>query len=535
MGKALLSVSDKNGIDDFAKQLLDRGFEIYSSGGTAKYLAARGIQVTDVAMVTGEPARLEHRVVTLHPKVHGGLLSTPTMAKELKDLEWPRWDLVCVDLYPFENVVASGAEDEEANNNLDMGGIALIRSGGKGRRITISKPEQRQMVIEWLDAGRPDEETFCRALQAEAEFVSFRYCMAAAEYFSNGRFAGLALEKVEDLKYGENPWQTPSAYYEIAGNYYPLAIHRFEQIAGTAKSYVNVKDMHRLVQLISHINAALNQNFGQTMFIAVAVKHGNACGVGVAKDPDTAIKMMIDGNRTSIHGGAVMTNFAITEELGKFLLRYGMGEGERRILDLIGAPGFDEASVSMLERYKDKCRFLVNPALTDPSLDCQPFYSYAAGGYCKQPNYTLVPNFGDEQFVKYGPVVNGNQLKALVIAWAIGSVSNSNTISIVGYRTDGSFYLAGNGVGQTARVFAGDLASYYVRNGGHQDGQLVAYSDSFCPFVDAVEVLDHKCNIEALLTSSGAKNDQDIIDYCVASGIILLMAPDALIRGFANH
>jgi phosphoribosylaminoimidazolecarboxamide formyltransferase / IMP cyclohydrolase len=182
---ALISVYNKEGIIDFTKSLIDLGWRIISSGGTAKHLIDEGIKVIDVADITGMPAILDHRVVTLHPKIHGGLLAldTPEHLAELEKYEIPWIDMVCVDFYPLEEEVKKpDATHDSVIEKTDIGGPTMIRSGAKGKRITICDKEDREKVIQWLKAGEPDREIFLNNLSAKAEFIISRYCAISAGF-----------------------------------------------------------------------------------------------------------------------------------------------------------------------------------------------------------------------------------------------------------------------------------------------------------------------------------------------------------------
>ena len=198
---ALISVYNKTDIENFARSLVSFGWKIISSGGTAKHLSNAGIEVTDIADITGMQPILNHRVLTLHPKIHGGLLAlnTPKHLVELEKNQIPWIDMVCVDLYPLEEEINNpSATKESVLEKTDMGGVALIRSGAKGERITICDKDDRKKVIEWLKAGEPERENFLNKLRAKAEATISRYCGVSAQYHSAGLYKsifGLILNK----------------------------------------------------------------------------------------------------------------------------------------------------------------------------------------------------------------------------------------------------------------------------------------------------------------------------------------------------
>ena len=226
-----------------------------------------------------------------------------------------------------------------------------------------------------------------------------------------------------------------------------------------------------------------------------------------------------------------MVNFPVNEPEAETLLSYLMPADQRRLLDGIIAPSFSEAAVAMLKRKGDKCRFLANPALQNvnkDSLDKNMRLRYVRGGFLRQPNYTFVLDWNNPDLEKIGKI-SGGQISDLILAWAIGSTSNSNTVTL----TKNS-YLIGNGVGQQDRVGGCELAIKRARDAGHETTGAAAYSDSFFPFADGPEVLA-KAGVSAVLTSSGSVKDGEIKKFCAENNLGLVMVPDKLGRGFFGH
>ncbi len=452
---ALLSVYHKDGIVEFARRLVAMGWNILASGGTAKALAAGGVPVRDVAELVGGGPILGHRVVTLSREIHAGLLATEAQRPELERMNIPWIDLVCVDLYPLEEEIArAGSTPESVRELTDIGGPTLLRSAAKGGRIVIGDSANCGPVLAWLTAGQPDSAVFLRRLVAEAEKVAARYTLASAFYLGQGQFDGMVGNQVHQCAYGENAWQHDAALYST-GLDDPLALDRFELVAGSPPSYNNLCDLDRLLQTITHIAAAFDVNGSRSPCIAVGVKHGNACGVAIADEPYGALTAMLEGNLRSIMGGLVMVNFPLSQEAATTLLHHSMTGGQPRLLDGVVAPSFADGATAMFARKRGKCRLFANTALAKldrTSLDSEPRIRYVRGGFLRQGNYTAVLNYGDPALVWHGEPTSEQRVN-LLLAWAVGATSNSNTVTIV---KNGQ--LIGNGVGQQDRIEAASLA-----------------------------------------------------------------------------
>ncbi|OGI85852.1 hypothetical protein A3A01_01225 [Candidatus Nomurabacteria bacterium RIFCSPLOWO2_01_FULL_39_17] len=534
---ALISVYDKTDIEKFAKELINLGWRIISSGGTAKYLSDAGIKVTDVTEITSMPPILGHRVVTLHPKIHGGLLALDTKEHlaELEKYEIPWIDLACVDLYPLEEEINKPEYTRESViEKTDIGGPAMLRSSAKGGRITICDPKDRMEVIKWLKNGEPNRNEFLNNLAAKAEALIGRYCSLSAEYHSAGLYKSIFGKKVLECAYGENACQKPAFLFrnhQSKDN--SLAVYKWELSAGSPLSYNNLCDTDRMMQTMTHIGAGFEKNFNVVPLVAIGTKHGNACGVGVGEDTISVIDKILTGDLRAIFGGSVMLNFPVDEKVADELI-YKYSSENRRLLDVVAAPSFTSGAIEILSRKKGKCRLLQNPEILKAgltSLDTAKRFRYVRGGFLEQPNYTFVPELSKG-------ILDTSRLKDVVLAWAIGSTSNSNTITIV---KDGK--LMGNGVGQQDRVGAAKLAIFRAddaakfANSTTDQADLrnaVAYSDSFFPFPDAPEVLINR-GIKTIFSTSGSVNDEKIIEFCKSKGVNLIMLPDSEARGFYQH
>lgn len=530
MPTALLSVFRKEGIVEFARDLQELGFDFVSSTGTAKTLQEAKLPVTDVAELSGFPAILDHQVVTLVPHVHGGILARdlPRHHADLARIK-ARWiHLVCVDLYPIEEAIRKpGATLESVREMTDIGGRTLLCSAAKGGRIVIADPDDRGWVIQWLKDGEPNREEVLRELAAKAEATVARYALASARFLSEGEWDGVIGRRVCACRYGENAWQKPAGLY-TADTGAPLALDQFELVGGGEPSYNNWCDVDRLLQTVTHIAAGWDVNFGEVPAIAVGVKHGNACGAAVMGSPEGSLRYMVAGDPLALFGGLVMTNFRINGELARILVEHLMPQG-KRVLDGVLAPEFTEEAIEELSRKSGKCRLLMNPALAHlsaTSLDAAPRFRYVRGGFLRQPNYTYVLDLADLGLTSLDRAVFGGNL---LLGWAVGATSNSNTITLVRNNM-----IIANAVGQQDRVRCAKIAVFRAREAGHDTRGAVAYSDSFFPFTDGPQALAD-AGVRTILASSGSIRDEEVKTFCKERGVALYLVPDAKARGFFGH
>jgi len=535
--KALISAFYKTDIlREFASRLSALSFEIYGSKGTAGFFNEHGISAENIAKLVGGDPILDHLVATISREVAAGILAkrNDEHMKQMEALGLPYLDLVYVDLYPLlEEIRNPKSTPESVIAKTDVGGILLLHGAAKGRRIVIGDPKDIPMVIEWLEKGRPNEAEFLDQLAAKAEFICSGYCLLSATYHGQGEYAGLLGKRVQECKYGENGYQSPAYLYaDPLNSDDPLGLDKFQLMSGDELSYNNRCDLDRLLQIITHIAATFDVNYHQVPCIAVGVKHGNACGVGISfQSPFEALTKMVDGDPVALYGGLTIMNFDMTEALANLIALDG--KGGKRLFDGIFAPSFDGAAVNALCRKAGKCRMAFNPALATldrNSLDKAPIFRTVRGGFLKQPNYSFIFDMNADYLEKYGPDIDGLPEESdLLLAKAICDTSNSNTITIV---RDGM--LIGNGVGQGKRDRAAKFAWSIAAEYDHSTFGAVSASDSFFPFVDGPEALQ-KAGVKAIVTSSGSIKDKEVIDFCVKHDISLYMIPDKIGRGFYNH
>jgi phosphoribosylaminoimidazolecarboxamide formyltransferase/IMP cyclohydrolase len=499
-----------------------------SSSGTAKYLKDRGVECSDLADLVGGPI-LGHRVVSLSREFYAMLLARPDMpedVEELKRLNLPFISLVCCDMYPLqEEILKKETDHSSIIEKIDIGGPTMLRAGAKAGRIVVADVKDRELVISWLKDGAKEEEKFKRELAGKAEAIVSRYAAISSGYLSEGKYQGLTLESRVECAYGENAWQRPSSLYKRLGNNDPLSLWNWQHIAGNAPSYNNWCDIDRMIQTVTHIGAGFEKNFKTVPYIAIGVKHGNPCGAGYGEEALEVVGKMLLGDLRAIFGGSIMLNFPVDEKIADELIHKHSQQG-RRLLDVVAAPSFTPEAVEILSRKKGKCRLLTNPNIEkagEQSLDRSRRFRFVRGGFLEQPNYTFVPELKN---------------KDLILAWGVGSTSNSNTITLA---KDGR--LVGNGVGQQDRVGAAKLAilraddAEKTANPQAEHAELegaVAYSDSFFPFPDAPEVLIAR-GVKTIFSTSGSVNDEKIVQLCKDKGVELILLPDAEARGFAWH
>ncbi len=530
---ALLSVFHKQGIDAFAKSLHDLGWTIYSSGGTAKFLRDAGLDVIDVATLVGGGAILGHKVVTLSREVHAGLLAydTPEEVAELERLGIPWIDLVCVDLYPLEDAIREKGDDPEAVRNMtDIGGPTMLRSAAKGRRIVIADPTDRNRVIDLLVTHGDVDAQERNVLAAKAEFIVANYCLASARYASGGAYDGMLGALHTPCKYGENAPQVPAGYFSSnSGD--PLGLDQFTLVAGDTPSYNNLCDVDRLLQSITHVAATFAINRDQVPCIAIAVKHGNACGAAIGSDPTDVLVDTVMGDPEAIFGGLLMTNFPIDEALASTILHHGMDGDVTRKLDGIMAPSFTAEAVELLRRKKDKCRFLANPALgtlTRDCLDTHDRYRYVRGGFLRQPNYVFVLDLNHQE-LSWNGTPTAQQEDDLLLAKPLCDTGNSNTITLV---RDGK--LIGNGTGQQHRGWSSRLSVLKAHYSNHTTKGAVVASDSFFPVTDGPRILCDN-GVAVIFASRGSIADKHITETIAGYGVTFVTLPDSVGRGFCCH
>lgn len=481
---ALISVFHKDGLDQIADLLSQHGVTIYSTGGTAKYFEDRNIPVVQVESVTGYPSILGGRVKTLHPKVFGGILGrsdNPNDQKELSEYQIPNLDLVVVDLYPFEETVASGASEADIIEKIDIGGISLIRAAAKNHKDVViigSKNEYKDLQTILENGGSTSLEDRKR-LASKAFNVTRDYDTAIASYFS-----GNSDSKI--LRYGENPHQSGAFKGDLNAF--------IEQLHGKELSYNNLLDVDSAIRLI--------RDFADESPSFAVIKHNNACGFATRGDSKTAYLDALAGDPVSAFGGIIVTNKGIELDAAE--------EINKLFCEVVIAPHFSDEALELLKSKKN--RILL--------LDKQQ-------GFPKQTSRSILNGMlvqdADDKTVVANDLTSvtqkkptSEQIEDLLFANKLVKHTKSNTIVLAKNKQ-----LLASGVGQTSRVDALRQAINKAKSFGFELEGSVMASDAFFPFPDCVEIANSE-KVKAVIQPGGSVRDQESIDYCDEHNMVMV-------------
>lgn len=446
-------------------------------------------------------------------------------------------DYVIVNLYPFQQTIAKpDVTEDEAIEQIDIGGPTMVREAAKNFKwvCVIVDPDDYDLLIAELEAnGGQTTLEFRKQMAAKAFAHTCEYDLPIGRYISGGQFDGFTGYKIYDLKYGENPQQGHAALFTF-GTKDPLALDKFKNVDGSPCGYINNTDLHRELGAATRIAVSLRTNLPNkgTPYIAIAVKHGNACGVGVSYDsPMDAIRKMIEGNPLAIFGGFILTNFEIDLEMAHVLRIYLVQPGfPKRIFDGIVVPSITEEVIAKLRRKDGGHRILVNPALMDLQMDTARQFRYVRGGFQVQPANGFILDLKDRhpELQIIGPLTDQQEID-VSIAKALCDESTSNTILAV---RDGK--LLGNGTCRPSRVSATwGCIHEATSNGLDLEGATVA-SDSFYPATDGPqEAID--AGVSVVVTTSGSRADEGVFKLFTDAGVTVVAIPNKVGRGFNGH
>lgn len=491
---ALISVFYKDGLAPIVEKLNELGVKLYSTGGTQKFIEDMNVAVTPVEDITEYPSIFGGRVKTLHPKIFGGILHRRDHEgdqKEKEQFEIPAIDLVIVDLYPFEETVASGASEEDIIEKIDIGGIALIRGAAKNFQdvLIVSSRNYYGDLLDLLNNKNGNTELADRKLFAIRAFdTSSHYDSAIFTYMN--RDNSVPSFKVSGangkvLRYGENPHQQ-GVFYEESESY-------FDQIHGKEISYNNLVDIEAAIQLIGEFK-------DETAF--AILKHNNACGVATGNDVKTAYQKAFAADTISAFGGVLICNQEITKEAAE--------EMHSLFFEILIAPAFSDEALTVLQQKKNRILLVQKKSWNREKI------------HKSMLNGTLVQDYDNitdsEEHLKVVTKVapSTEDVKSLLFASKICKQSKSNTIILA---KDGQLYASG--VGQTSRVDALEQAIAKAQKFGFDLQGAVMASDAFFPFPDCVEIAD-KAGIKAVIQPGGSVKDQLSIDYCDQNGMSMV-------------
>ncbi len=488
--RALISVSDKSGVVDFAKGLEDLGIEIFSTGGTKKSLEAAGVKTRSISDLTGFPEILDGRVKTLHPAVHGGILARRDIPQHLSQLSQHHIgliDIVTVNLYPFvETVIKAGVSLDEAIENIDIGGPSMIRSAAKNfvYVLVVIDPADYDVILKKLRSGKIDSEYRKRLAHKAFQHVAL-YDTAIAQYLSGEVFPEemtIALKKVCSLRYGENPHQKAAFYAEQNVTQKPDGLESLEQLGGPEISFNNLLDLDAALNVLSDFAAPT---------IAI-MKHNNSCGLASRNDLAEAYRRALTGDPVAAFGGVVASNRTINVATAR--------EIDKTHYDAIVAPGYQKKALQLLRR-KESLRLVKTAPYRAWSSKSQIDFRRVRGGLLVQTPDTLTrPELKPRPVTKREP--SESEVSDLLFAWKAVKGIKSNAIVIAKDRT-----LLGMGAGQPSRVVSVDLA--LKRAGAKAKGSVLA-SDAFFPFPDGPE-LAIKHGVTAIIQPGGSVRDKEVI------------------------
>lgn len=505
--KALISVSDKTGIVDFAKELVNLGVEIISTGGTYKKLKEEGVNAIEVSELTGFPECLDGRVKTLHPSVHAGILAirnNEAHMNQLSSLHIDTIDFVVVNLYPFkQTILKDNVSREEAVENIDIGGPTMLRSAAKNYQdvSVITDPNDYEKVLQELKKdGQVSKDTKFYLMQkvfehtANYDAVIYNYIKEQRNDESFPNELTLTYEKVQEMRYGENPHQKGCLYKEVGKCEGSLTIA--EQLNGKELSFNNINDTNGALELLKEFEEPT----------VVACKHGNPCGVGSADNIYSAWKKAFNADKTSIFGGIVVSNREITKDIAN--------EMKEIFLEVIVAPSYEKEALETLQTKKN-LRVLLLPSIEKKQKENAYDIKKINGGIIVQ---TIDAKLLDGYEVVTNRKPTDKELEDMMFTWKIVKYVKSNGIALGKDKQS-----IGIGPGQVNRIWATQQSVEHAEElieKGITKGAVLA-SDAFFPFADCVEEA-HKAGITAIIQPGGSIRDQESIDKCNEYGISMI-------------
>ena len=498
--RALISVSNKFNLVPFAQRLQNLNYEIISTGGTLKLLVDSGINAKSVETVTGFPEILEGRVKTLHPNVHGGLLAKrdeESHMTALQENEIDLIDIVVVNLYPFkETVTKEGATEEDIIENIDIGGPSMLRAAAKNFKdvIVVVDPADYEMIADSLESGELDEETR-KKLAAKVFRHTANYDAMIARYFNettDEKFPDdytVTYEKVQDLRYGENPHQQAAFYEDV--QYKGISLATAKQLHGKELSFNNIQDANAALEIVAEYDEPA----------VVAVKHMNPCGIGLADNLNDAFTRAYEADPISIFGGIIACNREVDKATAEQM--------HEIFLEIVMAPSFTEEAKKVLMQ-KQNIR-LLEMADMESEQSTKKITTVKGGILVQTSDDGKVAAEDLEVVTDRKPTTE--EMEDLLFSWKAVKHVKSNAIVLAKNKQT-----IGIGAGQMNRIGAAKIA---IEQAGEKAKGAVMASDAFFPMPDTVEAAA-KAGVTAIIQPGGSKRDQDSIDVCNANGIAMV-------------
>lgn len=482
--RALISVSNKNGVVEFAKGLQQLGIEILSTGGTAKALRDAGITVQDVSEVTGFPEMMDGRVKTLHPKIHGGILGLRDVHEQVAQEHGIEWiDLVVVNLYPFgETIQKSGVSEDEVIENIDIGGPSMIRAAAKnvGWVGVVVDPNDYTSVLQEIQSAGLSYETRKR-LSVKAFGHTAHYDAIIHAYFSTESFAAditLPFVKQMDLRYGENPHQKAAAYRDPMHHGTSILAAKVHQ--GKQLSYNNIMDA----------DAALTMTREFDEPACIVVKHANPCGVATGTDITEVFTRAYNADSLSAFGGIISLNRPCTAEIAEAIAKV--------FAEIVLAPSYEPRALEILSKKKNlRVLELGNFGQREPKIE----FRYVDGGLLLQDSDVKTVTHDDLKIVS-AKQPSEQEVRDMLFAWRVVKHIKANAILIAKDNTT-----VGVGAGQVSRVDSVDIA---LKKAGNRAHGAVLASDAFFPFRDSIDKLAGT-GISIIIQPGGSQKDAEVI------------------------
>jgi len=496
--KALISVSDKTGVVEFAKQLEKLHIDIISTGGTLKTLLDADVKAKSVEEITKFPEMLDGRVKTLHPNVHGGILANRSDESHVQTLEEAGIgfiDFVIVNLYPFkETILKENVTDKDIIENIDIGGPTMLRAAAKNFQdvTVIVNPEDYEKTIELLSKEELDVD-FRQQLAGKVFQHTANYDAMIANYFTdNETFPDeltITYEKKQSLRYGENPHQRAVFYENVLDH--SASLTKAEQLHGKEMSYNNIQDANAALEIVLEYEEPAT----------VAVKHMNPCGIGLGENLEIAFQRAYDADPISIFGGIIAVNREVDEATAKLM--------NDIFLEVVIAPNYTKEALEILAS-KENIRLLKLENM-DQKQVMKKFVSVKGGLLAQTEDDGEVG--GNDLTVVTEKQPTEKQIADLLFSWKAVKHVKSNAIVLAENKQT-----IGVGAGQMNRIGAANIA---IKQAGEQAKGAVLASDAFFPMPDTVEAAA-KAGITAIIQPGGSKRDQDSIDVCNEHGIVMV-------------